>query len=121
MKSIGVHHVSVNVPDVDSALKFYTEVLGLTQRSDRPDFGFGGAWLNTGTQQIHLIEAPTPPDLGQHFAFRVEDMRAEIADLREAGVKVTDPIPVAKGHQAFLHDPFGNTIELFQDGPLSAA
>jgi hypothetical protein len=33
---------------------------------------------------------------------------------------VTDPIEVGPGYQAFLHDPAGNTIELFQWGALKA-
>jgi glyoxylase I family protein len=116
MKPLGLHHVSVNVPDVAGALPFYTEVLGLTERSDRPDFGFAGSWLDAGDQQVHLIEAPTPPDLGQHLALAVGDMDTTLAELRDAGVVVTDPILVARGLQAFLHDPCGNTIELFQAG-----
>ncbi|MEO7428355.1 MAG: VOC family protein [Acidimicrobiales bacterium] len=68
MTIIGVHHVSVNVADVDAALAFYVGRLGLTARSDRPDFGFAGAWLDVGAQQVHLIEAPVPEDKGQHLA-----------------------------------------------------
>src|ERR1700729_4085824 len=40
----GVHHVSLNVDDVDAALAFYTDRLGLVVRPDRPDFDFPGAW-----------------------------------------------------------------------------
>lgn len=112
-----MHHVSVNVPDVAEALRFYTDVLGLTQRSDRPDFGFGGAWLDAGgEQQVHLIEAKTPPDFGQHLALAVADIAATVVELRGSGVDVTDPVVVGPGFQAFLHDPAGNTIELYQRG-----
>lgn len=114
MKPLGLHHVSVNVPDVAGAIPFYTGVLGLTLRADRPDFGFAGAWLNVGDQQVHLIEAPTPPDLGQHLALAVGEMEATVAELRASGVEVTEPVEVAKGLQSFLHDPFGNTIEIYQ-------
>jgi len=51
MQPAGLHHVSINVPDVPRALAFYVEVLGLTERSDRPDFGFGGAWLDAGASR----------------------------------------------------------------------
>ena len=60
MGLVGLHHVSINVDDVDTALAFYVEVLGLKVRPDRPDFSFGGAWLDAGGQQIHLIEADAP-------------------------------------------------------------
>jgi len=33
--------VSVNVDDVEAAVAFYVERLGLARRGDRPDFGFG--------------------------------------------------------------------------------
>jgi glyoxylase I family protein len=117
MEPLGVHHVSVNVSDVDVALKFYTKVLGLSERFDRPDFGFGGAWLDAGgEQQVHLLEAKPPRDLGQHLALAVGDLGATVAELRASGVEVTDPVVVGPGFQAFLHDPDGNAIELHQRG-----
>ncbi|MGZ4784454.1 MAG: VOC family protein [Acidimicrobiales bacterium] len=116
MEPLAVHHVSINVDDVDAALRFYVDVLGCRVRDDRPDFGFGGAWLDVGDQQVHLIQAGTPPDLGQHFAVRVADLEATVAELRAAGVSVSDPSPVATNLQAFLHDPAGNTVELHQVG-----
>ena len=116
----GVDHVSINVPDVPSALAFYTETLGLTQNFTRPDFGFPGAWMDTANgQQVHLIGADTPPQLGQHFALVYDDLDVVVAELRERGVEVSDPIPVGetKRRQAFLTDPWGNGIELHQRPP----
>jgi catechol 2,3-dioxygenase-like lactoylglutathione lyase family enzyme len=112
----GVHHVSLNVADVDEASHFYEDVLGLT-RLERPDFGFPGAWFDTGRGQIHLLEVDghTAPD-GQHFAFQVDDIEAVVASLVEKGIDIRPPsegIPGA-GRQAFLKDPSGNLIELNQ-------
>jgi glyoxylase I family protein len=114
MQPLGVHHVSINVADVDAALTFYVEHLGLVARTDRPDFGFGGAWLDAGEQQLHLIEAPVPDDRGQHLALRVADLDAAIAELRADGTTVSDASPVGSGRQAFLHDPSGNLVELHE-------
>jgi len=116
MEPLGVHHVSVNVADVAGCVAFYTEVLGGTLRDDRPDFGFGGAWIDLGPHQVHLIEASTPPNLGQHFAVRVGNLGAVVAELRGRGCEVTDPIPVGPSLQAFVEDPAGNVIELHQVG-----
>jgi glyoxylase I family protein len=113
----GVDHVSINVPDVPAALAFYTETLGLVQNDTRPDFGFPGAWLDTGNgQQVHLIGAETPPNLGQHFALFYEDLAAAVAALRAAGLQVSDPVDVGTTgrRQAFTADPWGNAIELHQ-------
>lgn len=114
MQVLGIHHVSINVADVDAALAFYTGPLGLTVRGDRPAFGFPGAWLAAGDQQIHLIGAPTPQNLGQHLAMQVADLHATVAELREQGIDVTDPSIVGPGLQSFLVDPSGNAVELYQ-------
>ena len=116
MQPLGIHHVSINVRDADEAVAFYTDVLGLSVRDDRPDFGFGGAWLDIGDQQVHLLEMPVPDDRGQHFAIRVADLDATVGELRDRGVEVADPSPVGTGRQTFLHDPSGNRIELHQPG-----
>jgi glyoxylase I family protein len=113
----GVDHVSINVTDVPGALAFYTETLGLTQNFSRPDFGFPGAWLDTANgQQVHLIGAETPPNLGQHFALAYDDLPAVVEELRDRGLQVSDPVDVGVTgrKQAFTTDPWGNDIELHQ-------
>jgi glyoxylase I family protein len=116
MQPLAIHHVSVNVADVDAGVAFYTDVLGGTVRDDRPDFGFGGAWINLGTQQVHLIEAEVPPNMGQHFAIRVGDLDAVVEELRSKGLTVGDPMPVGPNRQTFVNDPAGNTVELHEVG-----
>lgn len=112
--------MSINVSDVPAALSFYVDLLGLEQRQDRPDFAFGGAWLDAGSQQVHLIEAPTPERRGQHFALAVADVAAVVAELRSAGVEVSEPVAVGSGLQSFLSDPAGNMVELHQPGGAQA-
>jgi glyoxylase I family protein len=102
------------VPAVEEAFAFYVDVLGLTPRADRPDFGIGGAWLDAGGQQVHLVEGAAPPAAGQHFALQVDDLDAVVAELRERGVDVSEPKPVGPGRQSFLRDPAGNQVELNQ-------
>jgi glyoxylase I family protein len=114
MRALAVHHVSIMVPDVDEALRFYTDVLGLEQRRDRPDLGIGGAWLDAGGQQLHLVQGETPPGLGQHFALLIDDLDATIAELRGRGLDVSDARPIGRSRQAFVSDPSGNLIELHQ-------
>lgn len=120
MRPVAVHHVSLNVDDVEAALRFYSDVLGLEARADRPDFPFGGAWLDAGGQQVHLIEGKPPPDLGQHFALLVDDLDATVTELRGRGVEVSDPRPVGSSHQSFVTDPAGNLVELHQTAAASA-
>jgi glyoxylase I family protein len=116
MEPLGVHHVSVNVADVEAALEFYVGALGFRLRGDRPDFGVGGAWLDVGAQQVHLVEGRVPDALGQHFAVRVGDLDHVVLELRGRGLEVSDPMSVGANRQAFVDDPFGNTVELHQIG-----
>ena len=109
--------MSINVRDATEGVAFYTEVLGLTPRTDRPDFAIGGAWLDLGDQQVHLIEADVPGNCGQHFAIGVADLDETIAELRDRGIDVGDPSAVGAARQAFLTDPSGNLIELHEPAP----
>ena len=113
MRALAVHHVSVNVDDLDEAVCFYVDVLGLSPRDDRPDIG-PGAWLDAGGQQVHLIRAERPTACGQHFALLVNDIDAAVAELRGRNVDVSDPKPIGSSRQAFLADPSGNLVELHQ-------
>jgi glyoxylase I family protein len=114
MKPLAVHHVSIAVPDVAVALDFYTRVLGMTQRTDRPTTIGAGAWLDVGGQQLHLIRSDAPEPRGQHFAVLVDDLDATTSELRAAGITVSDAVPIGSARQAFLTDPAGNAIELHE-------
>jgi catechol 2,3-dioxygenase-like lactoylglutathione lyase family enzyme len=116
MKPIAVHHVSINVSDPEASIGFYTDIVGGTVRGDRPDFSFGGAWIDLGGTQVHLIEASVPANLGQHFAILVDDVDAVVDELRSKGITVGDAKIVGPDRQTFIEDPDGNVIELHQVG-----
>lgn len=111
----GIHHVSINVSNVDEARDFYVNVLDL-ELLDRPEFGFPGAWLRSGDQEVHLIGIDSGPPLKeQHFAFRVDNLEAVRERLATAGFKCSKPAEIAGVClQAFTHDPSGNMIEFNQ-------
>jgi catechol 2,3-dioxygenase-like lactoylglutathione lyase family enzyme len=120
VRPLGVHHVSINVDDLDAARHFYIDVLGFTERTDRPDFaGLGGAWLDVGGQQVHLIEGEVPERKGQHYAVLVADVDAAVATLREHDVRVSDPVEVGTGLQSFTRDPCGNMVEIHEAGGVA--
>ena len=116
----GVDHVAINVSDVPAGITFYTETMGLVQNHTRPDFGFPGAWLDTANgQQVHLIEAGVPNNVGQHFASLSRIWARRSPSCGTGASKVTDPTDVGTTgrQQAFTVDPWGNAIELHQRAP----
>ncbi len=120
METIGIHHVALNVRNLNDALAFYEGALGFTLMP-RPDFGFDGAWLQAGASQVHLIEVDDAhPDARQHFALQVADLETTVAALEEKGLTVRRaPHFDGAGHQAFIRDPSGNRIELNQPDGLA--
>lgn len=119
----GAHHISLTVDDVDAALGFYVELLGLPQ-IERPDFGFPGAWLQAGGVELHIIGRPpdaevgSPPPkltpLANHVAFEIEDYEGVKARLEEAGYEVMG-LGASVG-QMFTRDPHGHMIEFIKPG-----
>ena len=110
----GVHHVSINVDDVESNRDFYVDKLGFGQ-IERPDLGIGGVWLQMGPQQLHLVELPLMEGFGPHFAIPVDDIESARSVLAERGVEVSEARPIeGVCLQAFFKDPAGNQIELNQ-------
>lgn len=92
-----IHHVSLTVTDLESAKKFYGEILGLRE-IERPNFDFPGAWYQIGLQQqLHLIVHPGSQTLRKeggihtrdgHFALRVKDYKKAAEWLQKAGVEI---------------------------------
>lgn len=109
-------HAAVRISDVEKARHFYEKVLNL-KPIRRPDFGFGGAWYGVGNNQIHLIssrkrDAGGPDPLGPHLAIEVEDFEATKTALKECGIEFLEAPGMVAGHQLWVLDPDGNTIEL---------
>jgi catechol 2,3-dioxygenase-like lactoylglutathione lyase family enzyme len=117
MELRGVHHVSINVSDLDETLAFYAGTLGLAVLP-RPDgeISVPGAWLGCPDgREIHLLVNDVPDGKGQHFAFEVDDVDEIAAALDQAGHPAGQPA-VIQGicRQVFCHDPSGNLVEFNQ-------
>jgi methylmalonyl-CoA/ethylmalonyl-CoA epimerase len=113
-----VHHVAVVVRDLDAALGFYRDTLGLELDLVMPieTDGVRIAFLPVGESSIELVE-PTRKDTGvarflesrgegfHHVCLEVDDIAAELRRLADRGVELIDttPRPGAEGPVAFIH------------------
>jgi methylmalonyl-CoA epimerase len=112
-------HVAIVVGDLDATLHLYTETLGfrVIYREIVADQGIEAVGLAAGPSVIELLRAldeasPIARFRGDaatklhHTAYRVPDIRAELARLRAAGVRLIDEEPRRGAHGntiAFLH------------------
>lgn len=111
-------HVSVIVSDVERALTFYRDVLGLPLDPARPDLGYPGAWLTLGDQQLHLLQLPNPDPVAgrpahggrdRHVAISVSDFGALRRQLDAQGIQYT--LSQSGRTAMFVRDPDGNALE----------
>ena len=117
-------NVRYMVDDVDAAIDFYTEHLGFEVRtSAAPAF----ADVTRGNLRLLLsgpassAGRPMPdgakpgPGGWNRIHLIVDDIAAEVARLRDAGVSFRNDIVTGPGgRQILLEDPSGNVVELFQ-------
>jgi catechol 2,3-dioxygenase len=119
-----VGHLVLRVSDLDRALAFYTDVLGLREVARR-DFGEGPmAFLSTGNSHhdIALVEARgdiVRGDSLHHFALKVGDSLDDLAAVQRALVAKHVHVHMALDHHVsqglYVSDPDGNLIELYVD------
>ncbi len=126
-----IHHIGVVLPDADEALGFFRDVMGLEVTEDRTieEQGVRGVLLSLGENEIELLQ-PTRDDTGvsrylatkgpvlHHICFQTDDIRGELARLREQGVELIDDEPRdgLAGQIAFIHPTaaHGVLVELAQ-------
>ncbi len=126
-----VHHVGIAVHDLESALRFYRDLLGLHvhKQSVVEEQGVKAALLSVGQSEIELLE-PTGPDtpVGRflarrgeglhHICFQTDDVARELESLKAKGVELVDQRPRQglAGLICFLHPRahHGVLVELAQ-------
>jgi catechol 2,3-dioxygenase-like lactoylglutathione lyase family enzyme len=121
------------VPDVRSALDFYTDKLGFRVISDHADdeFAFATAAPEGATWRFVFLRPDVHGDdlrarfeaevgFAPHFLLAVEDLNAEIKRLEDRGVEIAErPTLQASGMiQAHVKDLYGNVITLISEAEL---
>ena len=115
MKLTGIHHVSILVSDIEGAVAWYRDTLGLQEVKRPSNFVTPVRWFELGDQQIHLIPSDEPDAISpRHFAIHVDDCRAARETLTARGVEVKETVPIAGADRFFISDPAGNNLEVIQ-------
>ena len=110
-----VDFIRVPVDDIETAKRFYGEVLGLPRNEhldhdDWIEYEASNVTLAVMTPETHDSEfAPLPPGT---LALGVPDVAAAKATLEAAGVQVDEMWDSGVCHGAGLSDPAGNRILL---------
>ena len=117
MTTTGMNHFTVLTDDVPRTVRFYADLLGLTE-GPRPALGFPGAWLYAGGQAVlHVVGGRPRIELKagviDHIAFSATGLAATIAALDAKGVAHQRRQQAGSGvWQVFFHDPNGAKVEL---------
>ena len=121
-------HTMLRVRDLDAALDFYTQKLGmkLLRKTDYPSGEFTLAFVGYGDEDDHAVIELTHNwgkhdyDIGTaygHIAIAVPDIYKTCDELAAEGVKIPRPAgPMKHGGRpiAFIEDPDGYKIELVE-------
>jgi methylmalonyl-CoA epimerase len=125
-----IDHVAIIVRNIEQALTFYRDILGITPRAIKevPTEQVRIAFLpmgGPGGSEIELIE-PTNPDSSlarflekrgeglHHICLEVNDIDAALAGMQAKGAPVLDKQPrlAAEGRAIFLHPKGTNGVLL---------
>ena len=117
-------HTMLRVRDLDAALRFWRDQLGLieTRRREVPQGRFTLVFLATapGEPEIELTynwDQQEPYGVGRsfgHIALEVEDIYATCDRLQAQGVTILRP--PRDGRMAFVRSPDQQSVELLQQG-----
>jgi methylmalonyl-CoA/ethylmalonyl-CoA epimerase len=127
-----IHHIAMVVPDINEALTFWQDALGLdlSHVEDVPAQETKVAFLPTGGSEVELVE-PTSDTSGMarymakrgpgihHICFEVEGIEGILAQLKAKGVQLINEEPTigAGGKKvAFIHPKStgGVLVELYE-------
>jgi catechol 2,3-dioxygenase-like lactoylglutathione lyase family enzyme len=121
-------HINLCIPKggEETARSFYAGLLGLPEiPKPEPLRARGGLWFDAGGLDIHLSVGDPPlsslggPDAQRHVGLESPDVDALRIKLQSVGIP-TDPGRPAPWKRFFVHDPFGNRLEIHEPGALRA-
>ena len=113
-----IDHIQLAAPREceEEARRFFTGILGLPEIEKPPLLKKkGGVWFTLGSYQIHIgVEEKFSPAKKAHPAFAVENLEALKEHLSEQGVSFVVDAELPGANRIYIHDPFGNRIEILE-------
>ena len=129
-------HIGIAVKDLEESMRFYGEVLGfkVNPPEEIPDRQLRISFVDVGGGASIELLFPTDPGSAvakflekrgpgiHHLCYRVDDVNAKLADLKEAGSRLIDSEARPGAHNtlvAFIHPASAGGVltELCQDAP----
>lgn len=116
-----IDHVQLAMPpgSEQQARSFYGDALGMAELPKPPELrGRGGVWFQSANVFVHLgVADDFHPATKAHPAFRCTAYDALIERLRARGIAIAldDHLTDGRAH-CYIADPFGNRIELIDNG-----
>ena len=100
----------------EQARRFYGELLGIPEVPKPPNLAArGGCWFESPTVKVHLgVDGDFRPARKAHPALLVSDLPSLIRKLVEGGAEVVSDEPLEGYQRVYVHDPFGNRLELLE-------
>jgi catechol-2,3-dioxygenase len=121
-----MNHVGINVPNVDEAVKYYTDTMGYRE-AFRAKAGDGQPLVymyisrNTFLEIQHAGPGPDRPAGFTHYGLVVDNAAKSVAMFKSRGAKVTDVTKSAgtRVNLANISDPYMGRVELVEITPES--
>ena len=118
MPVTGVDHVQLAMPagGEEQARVFYRDVLGVPERPRPKDMaGRGGCWFESASVKLHLgVDKNFRAATKAHPGLMVSGLASIIEQCRQRGLEVNEAPPFGGCTRVFVHDPFGNRLELME-------
>jgi methylmalonyl-CoA/ethylmalonyl-CoA epimerase len=119
MKILKVDHIGIAVNSIEEGKNFWSDILGLDFEGDETVAAqkVKTAFFPVGESEVELLESTAPDgpiarfiekkgEGIQHVAFRVDNIEAALAELKQKGVRLIDETPrmgAGGAKIAFLH------------------
>ena len=125
---LGSHHIAVQTTDYEASVRFYTEVMGMTEVVEFETGGRRAVMLDIGDGSHMELFEPIPGtqpsndatgDIVFHFALQTTDIEAALERVRAAGMEITVELKTAdlgplNVSLAFFKGPSGEVVEFMQ-------